>query len=86
MSNIIYNDFDKAYYFECPHCNLMCQVDVHEVRCKIFRHAVFKSNMDFVRPHATKEECDSWIANDLVWGCGKPFRFEGEKAVKCGYI
>jgi hypothetical protein len=86
MSELMYNEEDDAYCFECPHCSLMCQVTSNEVNCKIFRHAVFKINMTFVEPHATKEECDKWVMDGLVWGCGKPCKFEGDKVVKCGYI
>jgi hypothetical protein len=83
---MIYNQEEKAYYFECPHCNLLCQVLERDVKCRIFRHAVYKTDMRFVHPHSPKDVCDSLINDGLVWGCGKPFQMEGDKIVKCGYI
>lgn len=76
----------KIHYFKCPHCDLICQVPENEIRCKIFRHAVFKENMKFADPHASKEVCDSWVKEGKIYGCGKPFKFDGNKVEKCGYI
>ena len=76
----------KIYYFNCPHCDLLCQVPENEIKCKIFRHAIFKENMKNVDPHASKEICDSWVKEDKIYGCGKPFKFDGIKVEKCDYI
>ena len=81
--------FDKdsnIYYFECPQCDMMCEVPMSEIRCTIFRHGNFKKDMAFVPPHAPKSQCDLWIKKDLIWGCGKPFKFDGQTVVKCEYI
>jgi len=86
MSVIIHDKEDDIFYFNCPHCDLMCQVPRSEIRCTIFRHAVFKKNMTFVPPHASKKECERWLNNNLVWGCTKPFKFDGKTIQKCGYI
>ncbi len=86
MSKIYFNKEDNCYYFNCPHCNLMCQVHKTDIRCTIFRHAVYKKNSRFVDPHASKEQCEKWIINDLVYGCGKPFIFDGNTVKICGYI
>ena len=83
---ITHNKEENAFYFECPHCNLLIQVPQNEIRCTIFRHANYKTDMAFVPPHAPKSQCDFWVANGLVWGCGKPFKFDGQKVVKCDYI
>ena len=42
--------------------------------------------MRFVNPHASKEECERWLQEDLVFGCTKPFKFDGRKVEICGYI
>lgn len=55
----------------CPHCNN--NVLIEQLNCKIFRHGVLKSNNTQINPHANKEECDYYIKNDLIYGCGKPF-------------
>ena len=83
---ITHDSEDDIFYFNCPHCNLMCQVPRTEIRCTIFRHAVFKQGMVFVPPHANKVECDRWLAEGSVWGCSKPFIFDGRTVRKCGYI
>ena len=85
-TEIIHDKVDNIYYFNCPHCELLCQVPRNEIKCTIFRHANFKSNMSFVPPHASKQECERWLKDDLVWGCAKPFRFTGNEVEKCDYI
>ena len=85
--NEIYHDKESnIYYFLCPHCNLLVQVPSNEIRCTIFRHGNFKNGMKFVPPHAPKVECDRWIKEDLIYGCGKPFIFNGKTVRECGYI
>ena len=85
-NEVIHNSESDIFYFLCPHCEILCQVPRSEIRCTIFRHAVFKDQMSFVPPHATKETCDSWLKNNLVYGCTKPFIFDGKTVQKCGYI
>ena len=84
--NITHDKESDTFYFECPHCRMVCQVPRSEIRCTIFRHANFKKDMSFVPPHASKKECDRWITEDLIYGCGKPFKFTGTKLEICGYI
>ena len=83
---VIHDKESDIFYFECPHCKLLCQVPRNEIRCTIFRHAVFKKDMIFVPPPAPKAECDTWLKKKLVWGCAKPFKFNGRTVEKCGYI
>lgn len=66
---------DSAYVFNCPHCSNTIVVHSQEVNCQIFRHAVFKDTGLQVNPHASKAELDSLLAQELIHGCGKPFRF-----------
>ena len=85
-SKIIHDSEKDHFYFECPHCRVMCQVPRNEIRCTIFRHAVFKDGMKFVPPHAPKELCEKWLREKTVWGCAKPFKFDGNRVEKCDYI
>jgi hypothetical protein len=39
-----------------------------------------------VDPHLCKEECDRFVREGLVYGCGKPFKIIDKIAVKCDYI
>ena len=68
----------------CPHCNGM--VIIEQLNCAIFRHGVFKASGKQIPPHASKEECDNWVKNNDIYGCGKPFKVEEGKAVICDYI
>ena len=81
---------DDIYVFICPHCKEDIIVLKNELNCKIFRHAVFKSNYKPIDPHATKQECQRLIDNHLIYGCGKPFiiiESENEYKVEiCDYI
>ena len=56
----------------CPHCK--DPVLIEKLNCCIFRHAVLKHNGHQINPHSSKEICDSYITNQLIFGCGKPFR------------
>ena len=56
----------------CPHCNNY--IIIEKLNCGIFRHGTLKSNNTQINPHASKEECDYYINNNLIHGCGKPFR------------
>jgi len=72
----------------CPHCKEF--IIVEQINCGIFRHATLKSNNTQINPHASKEECDNFINNHLIYGCGKPFRIlqENDKFIIeiCDYI
>ena len=72
----------------CPHCDEY--VEILELNCKIFRHGILKSNNTQMNPHASEEECNFLIVNNLIYGCGKPFRIETidniMKPFKCDYI
>lgn len=70
----------------CPHCN--DYILIEKLNCGIFRHSIFKNNGQQVPPHSSKEECDKYIANNEIYGCGKPFKIniETNMAEKCEYI
>ena len=83
---VFYDLESNCYTFPCPHCQQLCCVPREWIRCAIFRHAVFKHNFNLVNPHASQEECESWVRDGLVYGCAKPFRFNGTTVQPCGYI
>jgi hypothetical protein len=85
-NKIVHDKDDDIFYFLCPHCEVLCQVPRDEIRCTIFRHAVYKKGSKFVPPHASQKECEKWLKEGLVHGCAKPFRFDGKKVEKCEYI
>ena len=45
----------QMYIFQCPHCKDFCAVTKNDVRCTIFRHAVYKKDMRFVNPMLRKK-------------------------------
>lgn len=75
-------------FVTCPHCQ--CEVEILALNCRIFRHGVFKASGAQVNPHAPKIECDSLVAQGLIYGCGNPFQVIQEnndyKAIPCDYI
>lgn len=75
---------DTIYRSECPHCQ--GSIEVKELNCQIFRHGVLKSNGQPISPHLPKAECDRLFQQKLIYGCGKPFRFNGHEIEKCDYI
>lgn len=57
---------------QCPHCN--DYIIMIKLNCGIFRHGIFKLDYKQIDPHCPKEQCDNYIKNKLIFGCGKPFR------------
>jgi hypothetical protein len=69
---------------QCPHCKDF--VFIEELNCRIFRHACYK-NGEPIPPHASKEECESLLEKNLVYGCAKPFQILMDgTVVECDYI
>lgn len=82
---------DGIYRFKCPNCLGLVEVLPREVRCKIFRHAIFKDNGQQIGPHTSKQECDKLVREGKVRGCAKPFQMEQVNnetwiVKKCDYI
>ena len=90
----------RDIFTTCPHCGGMVHIPATQINCNVFRHAFFKSTGLQIDPHTPKLECDRLLHEDLIWGCGKPFRLELEleqnraqdqiektyHATKCEYI
>jgi len=82
---IVFDYDSKAFIFECPHCNGIIEVKKTQIASKVCRHAVLKSTGKPINPHAPKEECLKLVEDDLIWGCGKPFRFIKDKTKSTGW-
>jgi hypothetical protein len=57
---------------DCPHCKEF--VVIEKLNCHIFRHGVIKETGKQMEPHAPKNVCDELVANNQIFGCGKPFK------------
>jgi hypothetical protein len=72
----------------CPHCQQL--IHIEQINCAIFRHAVYRNTYQQMNPHASKEECERAVQDQIILGCGKPFRVQssekGLEAVVCDYI
>ena len=66
----------EYFIINCPHCNEFIIIFENELNCKIFRHGVLKSNLQQIDQHLNKEDCDYLFNNNLIYGCGKPFKIE----------
>jgi hypothetical protein len=83
---------DENYYIVvCPHCFDKIIINKNEVNCAIFRHGSFKTNLEPIPPHSSKEDCEALLSNKQIYGCSKPFkviRTEGDilEAIVCDYI
>lgn len=72
---------------KCPHCRDVILIMKKEFNCKIFRHGFYKENHKQIDSHECKEECDRLKNEDLIFGCGKPFRLDdNNNAIICMYI
>lgn len=88
MSHTDLKTDNMQLYVQCPHCEEW--MEINKLNCQIFRHGVLKSNSVQIPPHLPKEQCDQLINNNMIFGCGKPFRVEviHDKiiAMSCDYI
>jgi hypothetical protein len=75
---ILYDKNSQSYSFMCPHCNILLQVMKNQINCKIFRHAIYKSNYNQIPPHSTQQTCEELFNSGKVYGCAKPFLFDGK--------
>ena len=84
----ISNQKETNQVITCPHCG--GGVFVEQINCGIFRHASLKANLSQVNHHMGKEELDKLIEDDIIWGCGKPFKVDiidkGFNVYECDYI
>lgn len=72
----------------CPHCKE--NIIIEKINCGIFRHGIFKNGVQ-IEPHTPKEQCENYIKQGLIYGCGLPFQIikKCEKTfetVICDYI
>ena len=70
MTEISNSDVEPI--LECPHCK-ECII-IEKINCAIFRHGVLKSNGQQIDPHSAKELCEYYVKNNLIYGCGNPFK------------
>jgi hypothetical protein len=75
--------------FKCPHCREFLLVE--QINCAIFRHGVYKTTGKPIDPHSPQPVCESLVAQNAIYGCGKPFqlikREDGQYSIRCcGYI
>lgn len=72
----------------CPNCGEF--IIIHQINCGIFRHGVFIKDGTQIEPHSSKEICEYYTKNNLIYGCGKPFQIIIEnnkiKIFNCDYI
>jgi len=59
---------------QCPHCQ--DSILIEQLNCRIFRHGILKDTGKQMDPHASKEVCDSLFSQNLIYGCGKPFKID----------
>ena len=70
----------------CPNCNIC--IEIIQLNCRIFRCGIYKNTFTQIPPHLPKVECDRLIDQDVIYGCGKPFRMleDNTTPIKCDYI
>jgi hypothetical protein len=73
----------------CPHCSI--NIIIEQLNCGIFRHGCLKTTGLQIEPHSTKQKCEQLKNDDLIYGCGKPFKIFKDISnqlivEKCDYI
>ena len=87
--NIIDNNL---YVFLCPYdCGQSYGVSKNELNCRIFRCGFYKKTGLQINQHLSKKLCDELFYNELITGCGKPFKLidvenDEKLVVICEYI
>lgn len=79
----------EYFILPCPHCGEDVQLFEQELACCIFRHGAFIGTNVQIPPHASRELIDTWLLpTKIIYGCGKPFRFNREtrSLEPCDYI
>ena len=80
----------ETLHLQCPNCNLFVTINKKEINCAIFRHGVYKKDFKQINPHLDKINCDLLVKNNLIFGCGAPFKIiltDGEYSlIPCEYI
>ena len=77
---------------KCAQCEKLVIINKKDIDCKIFIHGILKSNGEQIDPHLNKEEYDRLFKENLILGCGKPFRLLVDEkedkygTEKCEYI
>jgi hypothetical protein len=70
---------------KCPNCEI--DIYVETIACGIYRCGVFRTNGQPIPPHAPKVECEFYVNNQLIYGCGSPFKYNGKDPPEiCNYI
>ena len=77
---------DDYIIINCPHCEDSLIIYKKELRCRVFRHGVYINNNKPINPHMPKNKCELLVKEKKIFGCGKPFRINKDKAEICGYI
>ena len=73
------------FIIQCPHCKEF--IEILELNCRIFRHGIYKDNYKQIPPHLAKSQCDFLKENNLIYGCGKPFKINSNNNPEiCDYI
>ena len=72
-------------FVTCPWCN--GQVEILQFNCNVFRHGVYKATMQQLDSHASEDICLDAIDRQLLYGCGKPFKYNEttDQPEKCRY-
>lgn len=80
---------DAEIFVDCPHCGV--SVWVTQLNCKIFRCGAYKDTLRPINPHMPKHACERLVNQDMIYGCGKPFKVIKNQeeifiAIECAYI
>ena len=76
----------------CPHCEGHIFILISEINCNVFRHGIYKHNLQQIDQHSPKYICDKLVNDELILGCGKPFSLvfnkvdDTYKTIICDYI
>lgn len=82
MSELLVND---NYFIICPWCGISLQVTENNVKCSIFRCGVVKKTGKQINAHASEKDCKNYVKKKLIYGCGKPIKFDGTQVEKTDY-
>ena len=63
---------ESGFIVSCPSCGIY--IEILTIACGIYRCGIFKETGLQVNPHLPKDQCERIVKQNLIFGCGKPFR------------
>ncbi len=80
------DNLNELFIVKCPYDECGVFIEILAINCAIFRCGIYKNTYQQLNPHLPENECKLLKSQDLILGCGQPFKLINKIATKCDYI